>query len=108
LKRGQIVLVRSSDGPATKARPCLIIQRSSTLDAALKVTVCPLSSEIRIGSSIRPLINPSPTNGLHRISQIELDWIYTFWKADFRDVVGCLDESELRRVDEALKQWLDL
>ena len=108
LKRGDIVLVRSSTGPATKPRPCLVVQRSSTIDAAPKVTVCPLSSEIRVGTAIRPLINPSSMNGLRRVSQVELDWIYTFWKSDFGDVLGTLDQSEMKHVDAALKPWLDL
>ena len=47
-------------------------------------------------------------NGLRRVSQVELDWIYTFWKSDFGDVLGTLDQSEMKHVDAALKPWLDL
>lgn len=108
MKRGDIVTIRGSSGPAAKARPCLIAQRTSGLIDAPKITVCPLSSDIRFDVSIRPLINPSSQNGLLKISQVEVDWIYTYQIERVGSVIGTIDESTLRRVDEALRRWLDL
>ena len=44
MMRGDIVLISEPGTPASKTRPCVIVQRDSSLEAATKLTVCPLTS----------------------------------------------------------------
>lgn len=108
MKRGDIFTVAGGKGPAGKPRPCLIVQRGSTLDNALKVTICPISTAVRVGSPIRPLLHPTPENGLERVSQVEIDWIFTYRVERLGKQVGTVDGLSMRRVDAALRRWLDL
>jgi mRNA interferase MazF len=108
LRRGDVVLVRGGAGPAGKLRPCVVIQRTSTLDDAPKITLCPLTSAIRVASSVRPLLQPSPDNGLTEISQVEIDWIYTYRADRIERTVGSIADADMLQIDQALRRWLDL
>lgn len=108
MKRGDIYFVAGGAGPAEKPRPCVIIQRSSTLDDSPKVTVCPITSHIRVASPIRPLVHPTVQNGLVQVSQIEVDWMFTYRAERLLKRIGEIDETTMRQVDEALRRWLDL
>ena len=108
MKRGDIVLLRGPEGPAGKPRPCIVVQRTSTLDESPKVTLCPLGSTIRVDATVRPLVNPTPGNGLRRVSQIETDWICTCPLSRLGPVIGTLDDATMQHVDRALRLWLDL
>jgi len=78
------------------------------LDGAPKVTVCPLSASIKVGSVVRPLLHPSSANGLKHISQVEIDWVFTYETRRIGRTIGTLDELSMRQVDTALRRWLDL
>ncbi|MGK6319959.1 type II toxin-antitoxin system PemK/MazF family toxin [Sphingomonas sp. DT-204] len=108
MRRGDVVIVRQPNTPAGKQRPCIVVQRDSTLSIANKVTVCPVTSTVRGPQGGRPLILPTPENGLARPSEVEIDWIYTFSLDRVLGTIGSLDEDMLRLVDEALRRWLDL
>lgn len=108
MNRGDIVTILATSGPARKARPCLVIQRTASLLDAPKISVCPLSSELRFESGVRPLVNPTRENGLLKISQIEIDWIYTYRIERVGTVIGTIDAATMLRVDESLRRWLDL
>jgi mRNA interferase MazF len=101
-------LVRMPGTPAGKARPCLIVQRESTLAESRKVTVCPFTSSVAGSKTGRPLVVPSSENGLRRPSEIEIDWVYTFRIDVVGETIGRLDANTMRMVDEALRRWLDL
>lgn len=108
MRRGDIVLIREAQTPASKARPCVIIQRDSTLEHASKITVCALTSDLRDGTGTRPLVHPTQDNGLKVLSQIEVDWIFTHPLTFVGPRVGALDDDAMVRVDTALRRWLDL
>ncbi len=103
--RGDIVIVREPGTPASKARPCLVVQHSSTIAVSRKITVCALTSYL---SGRRPVIVPSNGNGLRRMSEVEIDWIFTHPRSFIGDRVGKVEDECLAEVFNALRCWLDL
>lgn len=108
MKRGDIVLIREPNTPASKARPYVIVQRGSALDVAVKVTACPLTSRLGGAEGKRPFVAPTADNGLRDPSEVEVDWIYTHRVGRVDGVVGRLDDATMTQVDEALRRWLSL
>ena len=108
MTRGDIVLVREPKSPASKARPSLIVQRTSTLKASSKITLCPITSTLKGGTGRRPFVAPSPENGLLEPSEVQVDWIFSFFRESVGRVIGRLDDVTMREVDAALRRWLDL
>ena len=108
MKRGEVVLVRERGTPAGKARPCVVIQRDTTLDRASKVTVVPLTSSLAGETTVRPLVAPDRTNGLLALSQAEVDWIFTTKVTNVGRTIGKLDEAIMTAIGLALRRWLDL
>lgn len=108
MKRGDVVVVRATGSPASKARPCIVVQRDSTLDDPAKVTLCPLTSKLIDHSAARPLLVPNAANGLQKTSQVEVDWLHTFPVAAISSVIGTVDAGGMKNIDTALRLWLDL
>ncbi|KQT33589.1 hypothetical protein ASG29_06050 [Sphingomonas sp. Leaf412] len=107
MTRGDIVLVRSTRGAATKARPCVVVQRDSA-GALPKLTVCPMTSQVDQENDLRPVVVPSQANGLIQVSQIEIDWILTEDLRYFGRRIGTVEPTVLAAIDTALRRWLDL
>ena len=108
MKRGDVIIVRENASPASKARPCVIVQRESALAVAAKVTACPLTSELRGAVSQRPFVAPTAANGLRVPSEVEVDWIYTYPIERVGAVIGRVDAPTLEQIDIMLRRWLDL
>lgn len=108
MKRGDVILVREPNSPASKARPYIVVQRNSALDDPAKVTACPLTSTLRGPAGQRPLVVPTAENRLRVPSEIEVDWIYTHPIAHIGGVIGHVDKPTLDALDLALLRWLDL
>jgi mRNA interferase MazF len=108
LQRGDVVLVLESGTIAAKARPCVIVQRPSALPSAIKITVCPLTSQLRGAAGQRPFVAPAPSNGLNRASEVQVDWISTHKVDRIGPVIGNLDAASMTAIDEALRRWLAL
>jgi mRNA interferase MazF len=108
MRRGDVVLVRQPNTPAGKARPCVVVQRDSALDAPNKVTVCPLTSHVHGSAGQRPFVAPTPENGLRLPSEVEADWIYTYPIEVIGGVIGRLDKATIEKIDLSLRHWLEL
>lgn len=108
MKRGNIVVARLPGSPMSKARPFLVVQRTSTIENSTKITVCAMTSALLGGTSTRPSVTPTAENGLRAVSEIEIDWIYTVPKSNVAGVIGTLDHQTVTQVDIALRRWLDL
>ena len=108
MTRGDVVLVTGQSGLAGKPRPCIVVQRSATLAAAGKVTVCPLTSVVRVGLPIRPVVHPSAENGLERISEVQIDWLFTYRTDRIRGTIGRIDATTMLSIDAAMRRWLNL
>lgn len=108
MRRGDVILVREPNTPAAKPRPYVVIQRNSALDAPVKVTGCPLTSELKGAAGQRPFVAPTDENGLRRPSEVQVDLIYTHPIDRVGGVIGHMDAPTMMAVDVALRRWLDL
>ena len=108
MKRGSVVIFRELISPATKARPCIVVQSDATLAASTKVIAVPLSTTIRNIPMARPLIAPSANNGLKMLCEAEVDWVFSFKRERLGSVIGELDTGVMQQIDAALRRWLDL
>jgi mRNA interferase MazF len=108
VKRGDLVLIRQSGTPTAKPRPCVVVQRNSALGIAGKVSVCPLTSQLRGTAGHRPFVAPHEENGLRVPSEVQVDWIYTHATEYLGPVIGRIDTATMEQIDIALRRWLDL
>lgn len=108
MRRGDIILVREPNTPASKPRPYVVIQRDSALHRAVKVTACPLTSRLKGASGQRPFVAPSSDNGLRLPSEVQVDWVYTHPVDYVGGVIGQVDGPTMETIDIALRRWLDL
>ena len=108
MKRGDLVAVRDRDGPASKARPCLVVQSDRAGGETAALSVCPLTSTLSARPLIRPTLVPTVGNGLHAVSDIEVDRIFSPQRKRIGMRIGEVDSFTMRQVDEALRRWLDL
>lgn len=108
MKRGDVILIRDPGSPASKARPCVVVQRDSALATATKVTICPLTSRLRGAAGQRPFVAPSAENGLRVPSEVEVDWIFTHPRERLGTIIGRIDAATIETVEIALRRWLDL
>ena len=107
MKRGEIWTASGGPDYASKPRPVVIVQ-DDRFDATASITVCPFTTDSTDAPLFRPVIEPSPANGLHAVSRLMADKVTTVIKAklDFR--VGSLNVEETRRLDRALLLFLGL
>lgn len=108
MRRGDVILVREPGTPASKARPYVVVQRDSALEAPQKVTGCPLTSRLRGSAGQRPFVAPSPENGLRVASEVQVDLIYTHPIDRVGGVIGHIDAPTMSAVDQTLRRWLSL
>ncbi len=108
MKRGSVAIFRESNSPAAKARPCVIVQSTTTITASTKVIAVPLSTAIRHVPIARPLISPNSQNGLKVECEAEVDWIFAFKRERLGPVIGQIDDDVMSNIDGALRRWLDL
>ena len=100
MRRGDIVTV-AAPGDFGKPRPALVIQ-SDLFGALPSVTLCLVTSTLRDTPIFRITVDPSPANGLQRVSQIQVDKILTVARERIGGVVGRLDDATLLKVNRSL------
>jgi mRNA interferase MazF len=101
VKRGDVVLL-VAQGDMGKPRPGVIVQADELGDTTNSILVCPMSSDITEFHQIRPVVEPSTTNGLRLRSQIMTDKINALRRDRIRRVVGSLDDETSARLNSAL------
>jgi mRNA interferase MazF len=99
MMRGDLVTV-SLQGDYGKPRPALVVQ-SDLLAELDSVVVCPVTSEIR-DVAFRVTLEPSPTNGLQKLSQVMVDKLSTLPRARISEPFGRVDDERMRAVGRAL------
>lgn len=72
MTRGDVVLLVAS-GDLGKPRPGVIVQADELGDVTTSVLICPMSSDLSEFRRTRPIVEPSPENGLRVRSQIMTD-----------------------------------
>jgi mRNA interferase MazF len=107
VKRGDVVLV-VAQGDMGKPRPGVVVQADELGDATTSVLVCPMSSEVTEFHRLRPVVEPTASNGLRLRSQIMTDKINALRRDRVRQVLGSLDTDSSEQLDSALLVVLGL
>lgn len=100
MRRGDLVTV-AAPGDYGKPRPALVIQ-SDLFDELPSVTLCLVTSTLRDTPIFRITVDPSPSNGLQRVSQIQMDKVMTVARERIDGVIGRLDDATLLKVSRSL------
>ncbi len=106
MRRGDIVTV-AAPGDYGKPRPALVIQ-SDIFDTLSSVTLCLVTSTLLDAPVFRITVDPSPENGLQRISQIEVDKIMTVKRERVGRVIGRLDDATMVKVNRSLAAFIGI
>lgn len=106
MRRGDVVTV-AAPGDYGKPRPALVIQ-SDLFDELPSVTLCLVTSTLRDAPIFRITVDPSPTNGLQRVSQIQIDKIMTMARERIGAVIGRLDDDTLVKVNRSLAVFVGI
>jgi mRNA interferase MazF len=107
MKRGDVVLL-VAQGDMGKPRPGVIVQADEIGDTTNSVLICPMSSDVTEFHRLRPVVEPSASNGLRLRSQIMTDKINALRRERVRRVLGSLDTDACERLDSALLVVLGL
>lgn len=106
MRRGDLVTV-AAPGDYGKPRPALVIQ-SDLFDELPSVTLCLVTSALRDTPVFRITVDPSSTNGLQRVSQIQVDKIMTMAREHVGGVIGRLDDATLLKVNRSLAVFVGI
>jgi mRNA interferase MazF len=107
ITRGDVVLmVVPSD--LGRPRPGVIVEGSESTAGLSTIFVCPVSSDLQDGLSLRPLIEVAPENGLRLRSQIMTDKLVALGRDRIRMVIGRIDAETSEQLDRALLVLLGL
>jgi mRNA interferase MazF len=100
MRRGEVVTVAVS-GDTGKPRPALVIQ-SDLFEELPSVTLCLVTSELRAAPIFRVTVDPSPDNGLRRVSQVQVDKVLTVARDRIGSTIGRLDDETMLKVNRSL------
>ncbi len=106
MKRGDLLTVALS-GDFGKPRPALVIQSDAFADADT-VTVVLVTSTLIDAPLLRPLIEPTPGNGLRVPSQIMIDKVMTVRRERLGEPFGQLDADAMLTVNRLLALFLGI
>ena len=106
MRRGDLVKVAVA-GDYGKPRPALVIQ-SDLFDTLSSVTLCLITSTLLDAPVFRITVDPSPENGLQRISQIEVDKIQTVRRERVGRVIGRLDDATMLKINRSLAAFIGI
>jgi len=106
MRRGELVTV-AAPGDYGKPRPALVIQ-SDLFDELPSVTLCLVTSALRDAPIFRIAVEPSSTNGLRQVSQIQIDKIMTVARERVGGVIGRLDDATLLKVNRSLAVFVGI
>lgn len=107
MRRGAIHTAAARGAYTGKPRPVVIVQ-DDRFDATASVTVCPLTTNPVEAPLVRIPVEPNDTTGIEQSSQIMVDKVTTMPRANVRDQLGQLSDSDLVRLDRALLVFLGL
>jgi mRNA interferase MazF len=107
IARGDVVLmVVPSD--LGRPKPGIVVQGDKFTAGLSTIFVCPVSSDLRAGVSLRPLIEVTPETGLRLRSQIMTDKLVALRRDRIRRVIGHIDAGTSEQLDRALLLLLGL
>lgn len=107
MRRGDICIAAARGAYTGKPRPVVVVQ-DDRFDATASITVCPLTTNTVAAPLLRIVVEPTALSGIDQQSQIMVDKIVTMPRANVRDHLGRLEDSDLVRLDRALVVFLGL
>jgi mRNA interferase MazF len=107
VRRGEIWTAAGGSGYAGKPRPVVVVQ-DDRFDATASITMCPFTTNAAEAPLFRPLVDPTPRNGLRAASRLMVDKITTVSKDKLGEHVGTLDDQDVVRLNQALLVFLGL
>ena len=104
MRRGDIVAVATG-----KPRPAIVVQSDHLLLYPM-VIVVPFTSEIdaRPPPFTRITVDPTPVNGLRKVSQIMVDRIIGLPATKLRPTGGRLEDDQMTELTRLLALWLGI
>ena len=101
MKRGDVVTVAAA-GDYGKPRPAVMVQTGALPETHASVVICQMTSEIVDAPDFRVTIDPTKRNGLHVRSQVMTDKPVTVRRGRIGQLIGRLDQGDIRRLNVAL------
>lgn len=106
VRRGDLVTV-AAPGDYGKPRPALVVQ-SDLFEELPSVTLCLVTSALRDAPIFRITVDPSPDNGLQRVSQVQVDKVMAVARERIGRVIGRLDEATMLKVSRSLAVFVGI
>ena len=106
MNRGDFVTI-AIQGDFGKPRPALVIQ-SDRFRQHATVTVLPVSSLLVDAPLFRITVQPSPSNGLQKPSQVMVDKSVTVKQDKLGEVFGVADDATMLEVERSLAVFLGI
>lgn len=107
ISRSDVVTI-ALQGDYGKPRPALVIQADLFNPTHPTLTILPITSDLRDAPLFRLTVDPTPSNGLRKVSQIMVDKSMTVQREKIGQRVGRVDRETLMRVDRSLMVWLGM
>lgn len=106
MNRGDFVTI-AIQGDFGKPRPALVIQSDQFRQHAT-VTVLPVSSLLIDAPLFRITVQPSPSNGLQKPSQVMVDKAVTVKNDKLGEAFGVADDATMLEVERSLAVFLGI
>lgn len=106
MRRADLVTV-AMPGDYGKPRPALVVQ-DDAFAALPSITVLLLTSTLRDAPWLRVAVQPTPSNGLQKPSQVCVDKATTIPRQKIGRRIGRLDDATMQTIDTALAKFLGL
>ena len=101
MKRGDTVIVAAA-GDYGRPRPAVVVQTDALPQTHASVVICQMTSEIVDAPDFRITVDPTNRNGLQVRSQVMADKPVTVRRGRIRQLIGRLDQGDIRRLNVAL------
>jgi mRNA interferase MazF len=105
-QRGHLVTI-ALQGDFGKPRPALVIQ-SDFFETHPSVTVLPVTSDLRDTPLFRVPIEPSPSTGLNKPSQVMVDKAMTITRDKLGAAFGQVDDATMLEIERCLAVFLGI
>ncbi len=106
MKRSEIWIV-SAKGPIAKTRPAVILQ-SDLFSETSSLTICAFTSDVTDGPITRPVVEPSPINGLTADSRAMVDRLTTIDRRNLARRIGELGAADMEKIERAILVFLGI
>lgn len=106
MRRGEI-WVAPGPGNAGKPRPVVLVQ-DDRFDATGSVVVCPFTTNPTEAPLFRPVVEPSPSNGLAETSRLMVDKLTAVPRDRVRERIGALEPEHVPALERSIIVFLGM